>query len=67
MIANRRYLVGGDILTAIDGRPLTRWEQLNAYLDESARVGQAVVLEVLRDGRPLKIEAKLADTPRQLQ
>ena len=47
ILGNRRYLVGGDILTAIDGRPLKTWEQLNAYLDEEARVGQKVSLSIL--------------------
>lgn len=67
ILRNRRYLVGGDILTAIDGRPLTTWEQLNAYLDEAARVGQTVTLSLLRDGEPLTLEVTLADTPESLQ
>lgn len=67
VLRNRRYLVGGDILTAIDGRPLTTWEQLNAYLDEATRVGQTVTLSLLRDEQPLTLEVTLTDTPESLQ
>lgn len=67
ILGNRRYLVGGDILTAIDGRPLTTWEQLNAYLDEEARVDQIVTLDILRNGEKLQLETTLADTPEQLR
>jgi S1-C subfamily serine protease len=67
ILGNRRYLIGGDILTAIDRRPLTKWEQLNAYLDEAAHVGQAVTLSVMRNGKELTLQATLADTPEQLQ
>ncbi len=66
VFGNRRYLIGGDILTAIDGRPVSTWEQLSAYLDEEVRVGQTVILDVLRDGKPVKLQATLADTPEQL-
>ena len=67
ILGNRRYLVGGDILTAIDGRPLNNWEQLNAYLDEEARVGQKVSLSILRGGNAEQLTATLVDTPQQLQ
>ncbi len=67
ILGNRRYLIGGDVLTAIDGRPLTTWEQLNAYLDEEARVGQTVTLDILRAGQPLQLQATLVDTPEQLR
>lgn len=67
IFGNRRYLIGGDVLTAIDGRPLRTWEQLNAYLDEEASVGQTVTLEILRDGETLTLQATLQDTPESLQ
>lgn len=66
ILGHRRYLVGGDILTAIDGRALGAWEDLNAYLEEEAQVGQTVLLSVLRDGRELSVQATLADMPESL-
>lgn len=67
ILGNRRYLIGGDILTAIDGRPLGKWETLSAYLDEEAQVGQNVTLTVVRDGQELTLQATLADTPESLR
>lgn len=67
ILGNRRYLVGGDVLTAIDGVRLTRWEDLNAYLDEKTEVGQTVTLTVIRDGREVTLQATLEDTPETLR
>ncbi len=67
ILGNRRYFVGGDIITAIDDRPLRAWEDLNAYLDEATEIGQTVVLRVLRDGQEMTIQAVLEDTPESLQ
>ncbi len=67
ILGNRRYLIGGDVLTAIDGQPLATWEQLNAYLDEAVAVGQTVTLDILRDGEALELQATLEDTPESLQ
>jgi len=67
IVGNRRYLVGGDIITAVDGRPITKWENLNAYLDEETQVGQTITLTVVRDGKELTLQATLQDTPDSLQ
>ncbi len=67
ILGNRRYLVGGDILVAINDVRLSRWEDLNAYLDEQAEVGQTVTLTIIRDGRELTLTAVLEDTPETLR
>jgi S1-C subfamily serine protease len=67
IVGNRRYLVGGDILTAIDGKPLARWEDLSAYLEEEAAVGQEVSVKVTRNGEELTFNVTLADTPESVQ
>ena len=67
IIGNRRYLVGGDILTAVDGVPLAKWEDLNAYLEEKAAVGQEVTLTVMRNGKELALKVTLADTPESVR
>ncbi len=67
ILGNRRYLVGGDIITAIDGLQLARWEDLNAYLDEKTEVGQTVTLTVIRNGEEETLEAILEDTPETLR
>ncbi len=67
ILGNRRYLVGGDVITAIDGLQLARWEDLNAYLDEKTEVGQTITLTVIRDGQEQTLQAILEDTPETLR
>ncbi len=67
IVGNRRYLVGGDILTAVDGVKLSKWDDLSAYLEEKTEVGQTVTLSLVRDGKALTVTATLGDTPDSLQ
>ena len=55
IVGNRRFLVGGDILTAVDGQALRTWEDLEAYLAERTEVGQTILLELVRDGQTLQV------------
>lgn len=63
IVGNRRYLAGGDILTAIDGVPLKSWEDLNAYLQERTEVGQVVALDILRGGEAMRVEIEIGEEP----
>jgi S1-C subfamily serine protease len=67
VIGNRRYLTGGDILVAVDGTKLSKWDDLSAYLEEKAEVGQTVTLKLVRDGKELTLNVTLADTPESLR
>ncbi len=55
--------VGGDVITAIDGQPVTDMEDLIAYLGTSTKIGQKVELSILRDGKPQKVSVTLAARP----
>jgi S1-C subfamily serine protease len=63
VLGNSRLYIGGDIITAIDGRPLDTWEDLFAYLELETRVGQKVQLTVWRGERQIELEAELAEDP----
>lgn len=67
IIGNRRYQIGGDIITAVDGRPVATWEKLSAYLDEECEVGQTITLTIVRDGATMTLTAQLQDTPESLR
>ncbi|MEJ5197843.1 MAG: trypsin-like peptidase domain-containing protein [Anaerolineae bacterium] len=67
IVGNRRYLVGGDIITEVDGRPMTTWDKLSAYLEEECEVGQTITLTVIRDGTTMTLKATLQDTPESLR
>lgn len=62
-IDNGWFKVGGDIITAIDGRPLANSEELTAYLDREKNVGDRVVLTVVRGIETLTIEVILGRSP----
>ena len=58
-----RVLLGGDIITAIDGHPVGSFDELISYLVNHTEVGQTVTLTVLRDGRALSIPVTLGERP----
>ena len=56
-------VAGGDIITAIDGDPITSFDQMIGYLSSHKLVGQEVTLTILRDGQTLQLPLTLADRP----
>jgi S1-C subfamily serine protease len=63
IVGNSRVLAGGDVITAIDGRPVADNNDLGRYLELQARVGQTVELTVLREGREQTLSLQLAESP----
>lgn len=63
IIGNQRVLVGGDIITAINGTSITNWNSLTEFLELHTRVGQTITLSLLRDGQPMEISLQLAAQP----
>ena len=55
----------GDIITAIDGRQLTRFEDMASYLYGSTQPGQVVTLDILRGGQQIQIKVTLGTQPSQ--
>ncbi|MFQ5802006.1 MAG: S1C family serine protease [Candidatus Methylomirabilales bacterium] len=64
-VGNTILPVGGDIIVGVDGRAIKGMDVLVAYLEDEKRVGQAVDLELLRDGRRLKVSATLGEAPEE--
>jgi S1-C subfamily serine protease len=62
LINGQRVLVGGDILTAIDGKPIATFDDLQAYM-QAARPGQQATLTILRDGKEQTLTATLTQHP----
>jgi len=63
MVGNSILLVGGDIITAIDGTPIRSGEELTVYLESHTRVGQTVTVSLIRDGRELTVRVTLGELP----
>jgi S1-C subfamily serine protease len=53
----------GDIITAVDGHPVIRNEDLISYIEQHKSVGQTVNLSVYRNGLFLSLHATLAARP----
>jgi serine protease Do len=64
LIDGRRVLLGGDILTSIDGQAITSVQDLRDALSQY-NPGDIVKIEILRDGKTLTLETTLAARPAQ--
>ncbi len=58
---------GGDIITAVNGVPVKKFDELLAYVTTRARVGQTIELTVLRNGQEQKVSVTLQERPRTQQ
>jgi S1-C subfamily serine protease len=56
-------LSGGDLITAIDGHPVRRFDELLSYLITNKSPGDSVVLTLLRDGQSMDITVTLDKRP----
>lgn len=63
IIGNRRVLVGGDIVTAIDGEPIGSWQDLQKFLQLQAVAAQRIVIDIVRAGQTLQVEMTLGVQP----
>jgi len=55
--------VGGDVITAINGQKITRFEDLAAYLFSNTQVGQSVTLTILHNGSSQTVNVTLGALP----
>jgi S1-C subfamily serine protease len=62
-VGNQRLIVGGDLVTAVDGRRLADPEALDAYLDDNKRVGDVVRVDYVRDSQTAAVELRLGERP----
>jgi 2-alkenal reductase len=56
---------GGDLITAVDGQPVTKMDDLLLYLERNASPGQAVRLTILRGGKQQTVTVTLGVRPDQ--
>jgi S1-C subfamily serine protease len=61
--ANRDSGRGGDLIVAIDGRPVNDFGDLNSYLVFHTRPGQTVAVRLWRDGREIELPMTLGERP----
>ena len=57
-------VAGGDIIIAIDGKPVKGMDDIITYLQHTV-VGQKVTLTVIRDGEQIPIQVELGERPQR--
>lgn len=55
--------LGGDIITAVDGNPVIRMEDLVSYLETEKSVGQNMTLTVYKDGKTIEKMITIGQRP----
>jgi S1-C subfamily serine protease len=63
-LGNARIPLGGDIITAINGEPMTDSQELTVYLETQTQVGDVVEVTIVRDGEEQNVQVTLAERPR---
>ena len=63
VVQGEEYLLGGDILTAINGTPIRTHSDYVARV-RTLRVGQRVKIAVVRDGQPREMTLTVSERPR---
>jgi 2-alkenal reductase len=61
--ANPATGLGGDVIIGVDNQEVKEFDDLLGYIVEKARVGQAIELLILRDGKELTIPVTLGERP----
>jgi len=64
-VRSRQVVVGGDIITAIDGQRVGRPEDFVAYLESNKRAGDTVTLTILREGQQRDVQVTLGERPQR--
>jgi S1-C subfamily serine protease len=57
-------VAGGDLVTAIDGKPVTSFEEMLTYMARYTSPGDSVELTVLRDGTERQVDLTLGTRPK---
>jgi S1-C subfamily serine protease len=61
-VGNARLGVGGDLITAVDGKPVTEADAITRAMSRK-RPGEILELSVYRNGRSVNIKVKLGEAP----
>ena len=65
VVENYRLPIGGDLIVAIDGHPVTDQQDLRRAISRK-RAGDSIVLTIFRGGSTQKITVKLGEAPQML-
>jgi len=62
-IGQQGYIIGGDIITSINGHKVVNYDSFSAYLEENAVSGQTIQIGIIRFGQFMVIPVQLGTRP----
>jgi serine protease Do len=62
-ILGQTALVGGDVITAVNGHAVNSMDDLIAYLNDNTSAGQTITLTILRNGKQTSVDITLGTRP----
>ena len=65
-VGGTRIITGGDVIVAVDGKPVADMTQLQTQIS-SDKVGQQVTLKILRGSQTMNIQVTLGNRPQNLR
>jgi S1-C subfamily serine protease len=63
IVDRQRYVIGGDIITSLDGRKIVNYDSLSSYLEEHAVSGQKIEVGIIRQGNYMVVTVELGARP----
>lgn len=63
ILGNRRIYIGGDVLTKVDGREISNYDDVRIYLETTYKVGDEVTVTVQRGTEVRDVQVILAEEP----
>jgi S1-C subfamily serine protease len=63
-VGRYQLLLGGDIITAINGKSVGDFQELTVYLETQTKVGDSVQVTIIRDGQEQTLALTLGEQPR---
>jgi S1-C subfamily serine protease len=63
ILGNQRVYIGGDVLTAIDDRPVANLEELQILLDTHYQVDDVIRVTLIRGDREMTVKVTLIEEP----
>jgi S1-C subfamily serine protease len=64
MVGNYRIPVGGDLITAIDGKPVEEQDAVTRALSRK-HAGETMTLTIFRNGRSMEVKVTLGEAPEE--
>lgn len=64
-VDGRQIQIGGDVIIAVDGQPITSFEDMLIYIALNANPGQEIVVTIVRDGETIEVPITLDQRPNE--